>query len=205
MKRLILPILLVLFSFNIAYAEEFTEGIDYTTLDKPVKTSDPSKIVVTELFWYGCPHCFRFEPYAQSWKKTLAKDVKFEQIPSTLNPRWSDHARAHYALELLGKIDDIHAKLFNAIHIQNKHLNDRDSIADFVSQYGVNKQKFKDAFNSFAVETKLRKNAKKERLYHVEGVPSIIINGKYVTSGSLAGSYARMLKIMDFLVQSERQ
>lgn len=205
MKKILLVLTFALFSINAAWAEQFTEGVDYTVIAKPVKTSDPSKIVVTELFWYGCPHCFRFEPYAQNWKKTLAKDVKFEQVPSTLNPRWSNHARAYYALELLGQLDIAHSKIFNALHIQNKNLNNRDSIADYLGQFGVDKKKFKNAFNSFPVETKLRKNAKKERQYHVEGVPAVIINGKYVTSGSHAGSYARMLKIMDFLIESERQ
>lgn len=205
MKKLLLPLLVLMFSLPNAWAEEFTEGVDYTTIAKPVKTSDPDKIVVTELFWYGCPHCFRFEPYAEKWKKTIADDVKFEQIPSTLNPSWVVHARTYYALQLIGKLDDVHAQIFNAIHIKNKRLSNRENIADFLAQFGVDRKKFKDAYNSFPIETKLRKNGTKERKYGVSGVPSVIVNGKYITSGSHAGSYSRMLKILDHLVALERQ
>lgn len=206
MKKLLLPILLFMLALSTSvWAEDFTEGVDYTTIASPVKTSNPSKIVVTELFWYGCPHCFRFEPYAEKWKKTLADDVVFEQNPSTLNPSWVIHARAYYALELIGKLDLVHAQIFNAIHIKNKRLSNRESIANFVAQFGVDKKQFKDAYNSFPVETKLRKNGKRERTYGVSGVPAIIINGKYITTGSNAGSYSRMLKIMDYLVGLERQ
>lgn len=204
MKRLLLPIILVLASLSNAWAEDFTEGVDYATLPKVVKTSHPDKIVVTELFWYGCPHCFRFEPYAEKLKKSLADDVVFEQVPSTLNPRWSMHARAYYALELLGKKDLVHAQIFNEIHLKNKALSNKATLTSFVKKFGVDENKFKKAFNSFPVETKLRKNAKRERQYQVNGVPSIIINGKYVTSGSHAGSYSRMTKIIEHLVALER-
>ena len=205
MKKLLLPILFFMLVLSNAWASEFTEGVDYTLIETPVKTSNPDKIVVTELFWYGCPHCFRFEPYAEKWKKTLADDVVFEQNPSVLNASWATHARAYYALKLIGQLDLVHAQIFNAIHIKNKRLSNRESIASFVAKFGVDEKQFKDAFNSFPVETKLRKNGKKERQYGVSGVPAIIINGKYITSGSLAGSYSRMLKIMDYLIGLERQ
>lgn len=205
MKKLLLPVLLFMLTLSSAWGEDYTEGVDYTTIKNPVKTSNPDKIVVSELFWYGCPHCFRFEPYATKWKKTIADDVQFEQIPATLNSSWAMHARAYYALQLIGKIDLVHAQIFNAIHVKNKRLSNRENIANFVAQFGVNKKEFKDAFNSFPVETKLRKNAKKERKYGVNGVPSVVVNGKYITSGSQATSYSRMLKILDHLVALERQ
>ena len=205
MKKLLLPIILLLVSLPNAWAEEYTEGVDYTRIATPVKTTHPDKIVVSELFWYGCPHCFRFEPYIEKWKKTIADDVVFEQNPSTLNPSWAMHARAYYALEQIGQLDLAHAQIFNAIHIKNMALSNRESIANFVGQFGVDKTKFKNAFNSFSVESKLRKHGKKERKYGVSGVPAIIINGKFITSGSHAGSYSRMLKIMDHLVALERQ
>jgi len=205
MKKLLIPVFIVIFALSNAWAEEYTEGVDYLTIAKPVKTSHPDKIVVTELFWYGCPHCFRFEPYAERWKKTIADDVVFEQIPSTLNPRWAIHARTYYALQLMGKLDLVHAQIFNGIHIKNKRLSNRENMADFLTQFGIDKKEFKSAFNSFPVETKLRKNGKKERQYQVNGVPSIVVNGKYVTSGTHAGSYSRMLKVMDYLVDLERQ
>jgi len=205
MKKLLLPILFLMLALPSVWAEEFTEGVDYAVIEKPVKTSHPDKIVVSEQFWYGCPHCFRFEPYATKWKKTLADDVVFEQIPSTLNPGWVNHARAYYALEQMGKLDLVHSQIFNAIHLKNMRLSNRDSMADFLANFGIDKKEFKEAYNSFQVETKLRKNGKKERKYGISGVPSVIVNGKYITSGSHAGSYSRMLKILDYLVNLERQ
>lgn len=205
MKKLLLPLLLILSILPSVWAEDFTEGVDYTTIETPVKTSNSDKIVVTELFWYGCPHCFRFEPYAQQWKKTIASDVVFEQTPSTLNASWTIHARTYYALQQIGQLELVHAQIFNAIHIKNNRLTNRENIAEFVAKYGVDKNKFIKAFNSFPVETLLRKNGKKERQYGITGVPSVVVNGKYITSGSHAGSYSRMLKVMNHLIGLERQ
>ncbi len=197
----------LLFSFLLflptAYADQFTEGIDYVKIEPPVKTSHPDKVVITEMFWYGCPHCFRFEPYVNKLKTELPPGVVLEQVPSVLNPGWMEHARAFFALKLMGENEKVHEKLFNAIHIKRMRLNNADALADFVAGLGVDKNKFLDYFHSFAVDTMVRKSRQKERKYGHNGVPAIIIDGKYRTSGSMTGSNARMIQVIKFLVNKE--
>ena len=187
-----------------AFAQQaFVEGVDYTLITPAVKTTDPGKVVVSEMFWYGCPHCFRFEPYVEQWSKNLPAGVLFERVPSTLNPRWSDHARTYYTLELMGELEETHGKFFDGIHVKRQRLDRLDSIASYLGKQGIDEAKFRETFSSFPVDAAMRKNAKKEQKYGHNGVPAIIVNGKYLTSGSLAGSNDRLIQVMNFLVAKE--
>lgn len=181
----------------------FNEGVDYQLITPAVKTGNPEKVVVTELFWYGCPHCFRFEPYIERWSANLPDTVVFEQIPSIINPGWADHARTFYTLEIMGKKEALHSKIFDAIHIKRQRLNGLDSISAFVAEQGVDEQKFRQTFNSFAVDSLLRKNLKIERKYGHNGVPAMVVNGKYLTSASMAGSNERLMQVVNFLIREE--
>ncbi len=188
--------------------QAFTAGTDYEVINPAVKTDNPGKIVVTEMFWYGCPHCFRFEPYVEQWAANLPDGVVFEQVPSILNPHWSDHARTYYTLKLMGELEhhgdnSIHRKLFDAIHIKRKRLDKADVIAKFIGEQGIDEDKFRQTYSSFQVDALLRKNLKKERKYGHNGVPAIIVNGKYLTSASMAGSNERLLQVVDYLVAGE--
>lgn len=183
--------------------QAFIDGVDYQRIDPAVKTSDPGKVVVTEVFWYGCPHCFRFEPYVEKWAETLPESVVFEQMPSALNPRWTEHARAYYAMQLMGVQEQLHGKMFNAIHLKRQRLNNLDSIAKFVAEQGYDEQLFRQHYASFAVDSQIRKNNKIEQRYGHGGVPAVIVNGKYLTGAAMAGSNDRLIKIIDFLVAGE--
>ena len=193
----------IVFILSPLQAKDFDEGIEYVKIDPPVKTSHPDKVVVTEMFWYGCPHCYRFEPYIEKWKQTMPEGVVFEQLPSVLNPSWMEHARTFFALEAMGATDKVHQKLFTAIHLQNKRLNSIDTIAAFVAEQGVDEKEFRNHYHSFPVDTRVRKSRQMEKKYGHGGVPAIIVNGKYRTSGSLAGSNSSMIKVIDFLVKKE--
>ena len=181
----------------------FIEGSDYERISQPVKTSQPDKVVVTEIFWYGCPHCFRFEPYVERWTASLPEGVVFEQVPSSLNLRWTEHARAYYAFQVMGVLDQTHETFFDALHLKRQRLNSVDTIAEWVAERGLDEKAFREAYFSFPVETQIRKNAQKEKRYGHNGVPAVIVNGKYLVSGSLAGSNERMIEIMNFLVAQE--
>ena len=208
-KRFILTLLTTLvFSTQLLAQQAFNEGTDYQLINPAVKTSNPDKVVVTEMFWYGCPHCFRFEPYVEAWSANLPDDVEFEQVPSILNPRWSDHARTYYTLKLMGALDDektraIHRKFFDAIHVNRQRLDKLDSIAEFMASQGIDETKFRQTYSSFQVDALLRKNLKNEQKYGHNGVPAVIVNGKYLTSGSMAGSNDRLIKVINFLVSRE--
>ena len=115
----------------------FVEGNDYTLISPAAKTSVPDKVVVTEIFWYGCPHCFRFEPYVEKWSASLPEGVIFEQVPSSLNPRWTEHARAYYSFQMMGALEQTHRAFFDAIHLKRQRLNSVDTIAEFVAERGL--------------------------------------------------------------------
>jgi thiol:disulfide interchange protein DsbA len=181
----------------------FVEGSDYEVISPAVKTSQPDKVVVTEVFWYGCPHCFRFEPYVERWAANLPEGVVFEQVPSSLNPRWTEHARAYYSFKMMGSLDQLHTAFFDAIHLKRQRLNSQDAIAEFVVERGFDEAAFREYYFSFPVETQIRKNVQQEKRYGHNGVPAVIVNGKYLVTASLAGSNDRMIQIMNYLVAVE--
>jgi thiol:disulfide interchange protein DsbA len=204
MKRWLLGLALcVMFSGSAIAQMAFVEGSDYQLITPAVKTTQPEKVVVTEIFWYGCPHCFRFEPYVEKWSASLPEGVVFEQVPSSLVPRWTPHARAYYSFQLMGQLEQTHRAFFDAIHLKRERLADLDTIAGFVAERGLDEKAFREYYSSFPVETQIRKNDGKEKRYGHNGVPAVIVNGKYLVSASLAGSNQRMIQIMNFLVAQE--
>jgi thiol:disulfide interchange protein DsbA len=181
----------------------YVEGIDYQRINPAVTTTHPDKVVVTEIFWYGCPHCFRFEPFVEQWVKTIPAGVVFEQVPSVINSRWVEQARMFYALEVMGVQEDMHRKIFNAIHVERQRLNSLDAMAKFVGEQGYDEKEFRKQYASFPVDSKVRISGQIESRYGHDGVPAVIVNGKYLTSGGMAGNYDRLIKIIDFLVSVE--
>ena len=203
-KRSLMGIVaLMLVSASALAQSTFVDGTDYQTISPAVKTSQPDKVVVTEIFWYGCPHCFRFEPYVERWTASLPDGVIFEQVPSSLNPRWTEHARAFYAFKMMNALDQTHKALFDAIHLERQRLTSLDTLAEFASNLGLDEKLFRENYFSFPVETQIRKNIQKEKRYGHSGVPAVIVNGKYLVSASLAGSNERMIEIMNYLVAQE--
>ncbi|MFA7096531.1 MAG: thiol:disulfide interchange protein DsbA/DsbL [Gammaproteobacteria bacterium] len=204
--RKILVFLLAMVAMSLAFGAQnkrFDEGIEYQLINPPQPTTNPAKVEVVELFWYGCPHCFVFEPHLNAWLERKPANVEFIRIPATLNPGWAIHARAYYTAEVLGVLDKIHEPLFHAMHVQKRRLNNEAELAAFFAAQGVSEEDFRKTFNSFAVETKLRRAAGLVQRYGVSGVPAVVINGKYRTDGSLAGSYENLLQVMDYLIQKE--
>ena len=201
MKKILILISLML-SSALSQAAGYTEGVDYKKLPQQ-STDSGDKIEVLEFFWYGCPHCYSFEPYVQAWKKSQPANVVFKRVPAMFRPEWEVQARVYYALSNMGVIEDIHGKIFDAVHKDKKRLNTLEAIADFVAKNGVDKQRFKNEYNSFVVDGMVRKAKKKQKAYKIQGVPTIVVNGKYTTGASMAGSYDNLIKVMDYLVQKE--
>jgi len=188
-----------------ANAAGIDEGIEYQLITPPVRTQNENKIEVVELFWYGCPHCYQFEPKLNAWKKNLPANVEVIRIPAVFGNRkvWELHARAFYAAELLGVQDKIHEPLFKAIHQDKQKLFTKESLADFFAKQGVNKSEFLDTLYSFGVNMKLNRAIDLTKRYGIDGVPTIIINGRYRTHASLTSGQAGMFKVMDFLIDKE--
>jgi thiol:disulfide interchange protein DsbA len=183
------------------HAAEYVEGQHYLRLDPPVAPIEESEATheVVELFWYGCSHCFDFEPYLQDWHEKGHANVNFVRIPAIFNKRWEQHARAFYALELMGELESAHKLIFEGIHAQGRALRDVDSIARFLAANGIDEEKFRENFNSFAIETKIARAKQLLQQYQVTGVPTMIVDGKFKVTASTAGGYQQAIEVVEKL------
>lgn len=203
--------LLLISQLSLANAEDLdspvkgaTEGVHYELIKPALTPTVPDgKVEVAEFFWYGCPHCFRFEPYVKGWLKKKSDKIVFNRIPAVLNPSWESHARAYYAAEVMGITDKVHEPLFLAIHQQKMRVYKEEEIFDFIESLGVDRDEFIKTFRSFAVNTKIQQSKKLAQAYGLGGVPAVVVNGKYKTSGSHAGSYEGLTVLMNALALSE--
>ncbi len=203
MKNWVMGLLCAL-AFSVQAAPNFTEGVEYDRISPPAPTNVPDgKVEVVEVFWYGCPHCYDFEPYLEQWQKSKPAAAEFVRMPAILNPSWIGHARAYYALEVMGEAERVHKAFFQAIHEQGRRLTDINSIARFLAQQGVDEAEFRKAYNSPGAQARLQRANELQRLYAITGVPAVIVDGQYQTSATQAGSYENMLKVIDYQVAME--
>lgn len=184
-----------------AMAADYVAGKDYTVISNPGKVAVPGKIEVREFFWYGCPHCFKLEPYMQAWLKKLPKDVNFIRTPAAMNNVWEQGARAYYVSEALGVRQKTHLPLFHAIHAENQQLFDQASLAKFYTKYGISEQKFNSTFNSFPITAKIAESNKLAQQYQLTGVPAVVVNGKYVVQGE----DGKVVQVVNYLIEKERK
>jgi thiol:disulfide interchange protein DsbA len=185
-----------------AAADPFTAGKDYGVLKVQGPIDVPGKIEVREFFWYGCPHCFRLDPFITTWLKTKPADINFVRTPAALNERWEQNARGYYSLELMGGglTEKLHTPLFEAIQLKNQQLFDQTSLASFYASQGVDANKFNGLYNSFAVSGKVAQSKRLAIQYQLEGVPALVVNGKYVVSGE----DGKALQVVNFLINKIR-
>lgn len=183
------------------------EGIEYKLVTPNQPTITTKKIEVVELFWYGCPHCYRLEPYMKKWLAKKPDNVVFYRVPAVFNAAWGLHARAFYTAKSLGLFDngktEFHDAFFNEIHKNGNRLSKQKSIESFFAKFGVSAEDFNNAFYSFSVNNKVNRAAALSKRYQAEGVPTIIVNGKYRTDGPMAGGNEGILKVVDFLIKKE--
>ena len=187
----------------VSFAATYNAGEHYEVISPAQPTSSKDKIEVVEMFWYGCPHCFRLEPFVERWLKRKPANVKFVRMPGVFRPSWEIHARAYYTAEILGVVDKVHRPMFDAIHEMKQRLNTESSILALFVKNGVPEKDFKRVFRSFAVETKLRRAKDMGSRYQARGVPALIVNGKYRTSGHAAGSNSKVFKVVNQLIKME--
>lgn len=215
MKRWIIRLLVLLLVHlpgAIALAEAtgpeggtYVEGIEYQRITPAQPTRAPEgKVEVVELFWYGCPHCYRFEPHLQRWMENKPAHVSFLRIPAQLNPSWRLHAAAFYTAEILDVTEAVHRPIFDAIHKERRRLRTPEALANLFERHGVDRQQFLRTLDSFAVRAKLAHARKLVKGYGAHSVPTIIVNGKYRTDAEMAGgSFRKLLGVVDYLVRKE--
>ena len=183
----------------------FKPGKDYLPLDRPVATeAGNGKVELIEFFWYSCPHCNAFEPTFAQWIKTAPKDVVVRRIPVAFRDDFAPQQRLFFALEAMNLLDSLHAKVFAAIHVDKQPLNTEAAITEWVGKQGVDKAKFSETYKSFGVASKLKRAVQLQNDYHVEGVPSFGIAGRFYTDGSIAGSMERAVKVAESLIAQSR-
>jgi thiol:disulfide interchange protein DsbA len=179
MLRNLLAVLLVSIAAPLA-AQQPGLPPDVQELPTPVATDAKGKVEVVEFFWYGCPHCYTLEPMLEKWVKEQPKDVEFRRVPATFNEQWAAAGRVYYALESLSLVERLHKPLFDAIHKDGLRVTNPQALAQWLEKNGVDAKKFADAEKSFAVESKLKRARALLEQARIDGVPALLINGKYI-------------------------
>lgn len=188
-----------------AQGKQYKPGTHYEVLETPVRTSDPKRIEVTEVFWYGCSHCFTFEPMVNTWANQLPKDVNFVHSPAIWHKNMELHARAYYTAKALKVLDPVHQAIFKAMNLKNNKLASKAAIGKIFEAQDVNLTKFNKTFDSFGVVSATKQANARQRSYGIKGTPEMVVNGKYRLSAKMAGSQNGMLKVADYLISVERE
>lgn len=198
----ILAISIILFSAQV-FAEPVA-GKDYRLVNPAQATNTGNKIEVLEFFFYGCSHCFHLHPDLTSWERRKASDVELVLIPTVFNPGWEPMAYTYYALEALGKNNELHHDLFEAWNVKNIDLSDENKIGNFVAQHGVDRKKFSEAYHSFGVGSKVMRSKQLTQTYRISGTPTLIVDGKYLITGLQPADAIRVLSELVEKVRKER-
>jgi thiol:disulfide interchange protein DsbA len=199
--------LLLSFSLiNISGAHaDIVEGKDYTILINPQPTQDSDTIEVIEFFWYGCSHCNSLHPHLKTWLINIPSDVSFRYVPAILRANWTSAAKIFYTIEAIGVTDILHDKIYDAIHRDKIDLNKEAVLFDWIEKQGIERKKFEAAYNSFSVQNQVARSTQMTRQYQLTGVPALIINGKYLTSGKLGGTPQDTIKTLEMLIEKVRK
>lgn len=180
------------------------EGKNYTVV-KPVQaTENQKKIEVLEFFSYGCPHCHDLEPLLVNWEKKQAKDINLQRVPVAFSKAWEPLSKVYYTFEALGLLDKYHTRFFNAVHQENLNYRDENQLFEWVAKNGGNKAQFIDTYRSFGIQQKAQRARQLAIQYAISGVPTLAIDGKYLTSSSLTGTHEALFPVVDALIQQTR-
>jgi len=189
------------------HAAAQTTGFDiegkYEVLQPPQLTETGDRIEVVDVFWYGCPHCYTFLPLLEVYEQIKPEYVEIRRLPAIFRESWAAHARAYYASMLLGVEHKTHRALFEEIHEHRNPTDHKEALAAFFERQGVDRTRFEQTYDSFAVESLFRKSVLMQQRYGIRGTPSVVVNGKYRVTGRLAGGQDNMLQVVMALVDRE--
>ena len=177
----------------------------FEVLQPPQLTETGDRIEVVEIFWYGCPHCYTFLPMMEAYELVKPEDVEIRRLPAIFRESWVAHARAFYTAMLLGVLEQTHRPLFEEIHEQRNPTDHKEALAAFFERQGVDRTTFAQTYDSFAVESMVRKSVLMQQRYGITGTPSVVVNGKYRVTGRLAGSHDNVMLVVMALVEKERE
>ncbi len=179
----------------------------FKVIEPAMPTQDESSVEVLEFFWFGCPHCYAFEPSINEWSASKPDYVNFVREAPPLNPSWEQHSRAYYAAQALGIVDGMFDAMFDEIHKKRKPMRKPERIGQFIEtlDLGVSEADFVKAMDSFAVNTAIKRSMLRAQQAGIQAVPSVVINGKYLTGNSLAGSHQGIIDVINELAAKEHE
>lgn len=203
-----------LMAFSVsATPTEPVEGVEYQRLQTPQSTDTGKKIEVLEFFWYNCPHCFAFEPSLAEWVKKRGDTIVFRRVPVGFRESFIPQQKLYFTLEIMNRFD-VHRAVFEAVHVARQKLDKEEQIVEFIEKQGVDKKKFLETFNSFTVQSKVNRVRQLMEAYRIDGVPTVVIDGQYITSPSIVGTALRgqseqalnaaTLQVMDALLAKKK-
>jgi protein dithiol oxidoreductase (disulfide-forming) len=196
--------MLAALAFSGGAAADLVEGRDYSRMKIPHAVDTGKKIEVIEFFSYGCPHCSDLEPYLQAWVKTLPPDVQFRRVPVMFQDRWRALAKVYYTLDAMGEDVRMSPEVFKAIHVSGLPLYQEKTFFDWAASKGLDRTKVADVYNSFGVDSKLKRAQLLAQEYNVQAVPALVVDGKFVTSSDRVGGHAGAPGALDALVAKAR-
>jgi thiol:disulfide interchange protein DsbA len=180
------------------------QNIEYRLIaEQPVETGD--RIEVVDFFWYGCPYCNALQPALEAWLKRKPADVVLRRIPAILNDSWKPHARIYYTLERLNEAARLHLHVYHGYHVELLHMSKPDVMVDWAVRNGIDRQRWLDAYASQEVDDKVERAKELTKAYTVAGTPTLVVDGRYLTSGELAPSLQGMIPVLDDLVRLARR
>ena len=203
MKKLLTVFGLLLTVLSAPAFAEYEEGFEYKLLDKQPPVAKGTPIEVVEFFWYGCPHCFHFEPYINNWVASKPEDISFVKIPVTFNKTARFHAFVYYALDLMGEAERVSDAIFSEMHKRGKKLANQSDMEAFLSEQGVDIATFRKAMKSFAVDNRVKRASTLFSKYMLRGVPVVVVGGRYA-SGNVK-NFPDMLKVIDHMIELARE
>lgn len=178
-------------------------GVEYRLID-PQPADSGGRIEVIEFFWYGCPYCYELQPALEDWVKRLPPDVTLRRIPAILRDAWAPHVRVFYTLEALGELDRLHQQVYHSYHVEELHMSKPDVMAQWAVRHGIPREKWLAAYDSPEVAQKVEQAKALTRLYEVRGTPTLVVDGRYLTSSSMVGSVRGVMPVVDELIRMAR-
>lgn len=203
LSRLLACLALALFAAA-GSAQQARYNKDYRLIpQQPVDTGD--KIEVIDFFWYGCPYCNKLQPALERWRKRIPDDVELRRVPVILKDAWAPHARIYYTLEALNEVERLHQEVYRGYHVEELYMSKPDVMAEWAVRHGIDRQKWLGAYSSSEVENKVQRAKRLTRQYDVDGTPTIVVDGRYLTSGNMSDTLEGMIPVLDDLIRIARQ
>lgn len=195
---------LVTAGFASAQQPALRPKLEYIVVEPPQPVTTGERIEVVEFFWYGCPHCYRLQPSLEAWLKRKPADVELRRIPAIFRDSWAAHARVYYTLDALGEVGRLHQAVYRALHEEELALNTANTTADWAARNGIEPARWLTAYNSADVERKVQESRSYTKAYGVPGTPSLVVDGRYLTSSGMSETMPGVITILDGLIAMAR-